>query len=197
MGLKEEEKIFLLQLVRKTLEAYFGRERLEVTPPPWPNISLPAGAFVTLHKDGTLRGCIGCFQSEKPLYQVVQEMALAAALNDPRFPPVSADELPKIEIEISVLSPLKKGKPEEVEIGKHGVYLVKGYFRGVLLPQVAVEQGWDRETFLDHVCLKAGLPPRCWQDPETQVYLFTAEVFSEKDLGIASSQKNYRMGTDE
>lgn len=189
MDLKDEEKIFLLKLARKTLEAYFERRELEVTPPSSPNISSPAGAFVTLHKHGELRGCIGCFQSEKPLYQVVQEMALSSALNDPRFPPLSADELPEIEIEISVLSPLRKGGPEEVEVGKHGVYLIKGYFRGVLLPQVAVEHGWDRETFLDHVCLKAGLPPRCWQDPETELYLFTAEVFSEKDFGLAPSQK--------
>ncbi len=189
MVLSPEDKIYLLRLARKTLEAHFRREPLQVPPPESPALLTPAGAFVTLHKEGQLRGCIGCFQAEKPLYQVVSEMALSAAFNDPRFPPLAAEELPEVEIEISVLSPLRPGTPEEVEVGRHGVYLVKGPFRGVLLPQVATEQGWDRETFLDHVCLKAGLSPRCWQDPGVELYLFTAEVFSEKDFGLAPSAK--------
>ncbi len=189
MPLKAEEKVYLLRLARKTLEAAFKRERLEEIEPPFPALRKPGGAFVTLHKSGELRGCIGTFQAEKPLYLTVQEMALAAAFHDPRFPPLSPQELPEVEIEISVLSPLVKGRPEEVEVGRHGVYLVKGAFQGVLLPQVATEQGWDRETFLDHVCLKAGLPPGCWQDPETEIYLFTAEVFSEKDFGLVPQEK--------
>ncbi len=182
MSLSEREKLFLLRLARATLEAYFLRRTLKVELPEGRNLREPRGAFVTLLKDGNLRGCIGTFQTDKPLYEVVQEMALSAALNDPRFPPLSPEELPYIEIEISVLSPLVEGSPEEVQVGKHGVYIVKGPYRGVLLPQVAVEHGWDRETFLDHTCLKAGLPPRCWQDPETKIYLFTAEVFSERDF---------------
>ncbi len=164
-------------------------EKFREPEPPYPALKEPGGAFVTLHKYGELRGCIGTFQAEKPLYLVVKEMALSAAFNDPRFPPLSTEELPEVEIEISVLSPLARGKPEEVEVGRHGIYLIKGIFRGVLLPQVAVEHGWDRETFLDHVCLKAGLPPGCWRDPETEIYLFTAEVFSERDFGLAPREK--------
>ena len=189
MALKKEEKIFLLKLARRTLEAYFEGRRLESGPPPSSALSSPSGAFVTLYKHGKLRGCIGDLQAKKPLYQVVQEVTLSAALNDPRFPPLSGEELPEVELEISVLSPLRRGRPEEVEVGQHGLYLIKGRFRGVLLPQVAVEYGWDRETFLDHVCLKAGLGPRCWQDPEIELYLFTAEVFREKEFGLLPLQK--------
>ncbi|RUM87685.1 MAG: AMMECR1 domain-containing protein [Thermodesulfatator sp.] len=182
MSLSPEERAYLLQLARETLERAFGwrKDYSLPYPPPWEALREPRGAFVTLKKGGKLRGCIGSFEATSPLYRVVEEMAQAAAFNDPRFPPLAPEELERVEIEISVLSPLRPGRPEEVEVGRHGVYLVQGVFRGVLLPQVAVEQGWDRETFLDHVCLKAGLPPRCWQDPRTEVYLFTAEVFEEK-----------------
>ncbi len=190
MPLSPEEKLYLLRLARRTLEAAFSERLYEEEPPPLPGLHRPCGAFVTLHKHGELRGCIGTFQSEKPLYRVVQEMALSAAFNDPRFPPLAREELPEVELEISVLSPLQRGRPEEVEVGRHGVYIVKGPFRGVLLPQVPVEYGWDRETFLDHVCLKAGLPPRCWEDPDTEIYLFTAEVFSEAEFGLAP-EKNF------
>ena len=109
-------------------------------------------------------------------------MAISAAFEDPRFPPLQKEELSLIEIEISVLSPLRKGTVEEVEVGKHGVYLIKGFRRGVLLPQVPVEYGWDKKTFLEHVCLKAGLSPDCYKDPDTEIYLFTAEVFKESEL---------------
>ncbi len=189
MELRPQDKVFLLKLAREAIRARLENRPLKIEPPPSPALESPAGAFVTLHKEGKLRGCIGCFQSEKPLWQVVAEMAVSSAFNDPRFPPLEKEELTQIEIEISVLSPLQPGRPEEVKVGRHGVYLVRGPFRGVLLPQVATEHGWDRETFLDHVCLKAGLPPGCWQDPETELYLFTAEIFSEKDLGLVPSSK--------
>ena len=180
--LTKEEKIYSLKLARKTLEKYFdGIYELEIPPKKFKNLWEKRGAFVTLLKEGHLRGCIGVLELLYPLYETIQRMALEAAFEDPRFPPLKAEELPLIEIEISVLSPLKPGTVEEVEVGKHGVYLVKGYHRGVLLPQVPVEYGWDKKTFLEHVCLKAGLPPECYKDSNTKIYLFTAEVFKESE----------------
>ncbi len=186
IGLNEAEKALLLYIARESIES-----ALEGRPPRLPReipskLLEPYGAFVTLHKNGQLRGCIGTFHADQPLYKIVFEMARSAAFNDPRFPPLTPEELPHVEIEISVLSPMWRARSiDEIEIGKHGIYIIRGLNRGVLLPQVAVEHGWDRETFLDHTCLKAGLPPGCWQDPETEIYLFTAEIFSEKDLGIS------------
>jgi len=183
VGLTEAEKALLLYIARESIaSALEGRPpRLPAEIPP--KLLEPYGAFVTLHKHGELRGCIGTFHAEEPLWKVVFEMARSAAFNDPRFPPLRPEELDEIDIEISVLSPMWRARPEDLEVGVHGVYIVRGLNRGVLLPQVAVEFGWDRETFLDHACLKAGLPPGCWRDPETEIYLFTAEIFSEKDLG--------------
>jgi AmmeMemoRadiSam system protein A len=180
--LRDKEKIFLLKLARKTLENYFkGKEEVIKVPEDCPNLYEKRGVFVTLTKHGNLRGCIGTLEAIYPLVEGVKKMAICAAIEDPRFSPLSSEELSEVEIEISVLSPLKEGKPEDVVVGKHGVYVVKGIYRGVLLPQVPLEYNWDRETFLKHVCLKAGLPPECYKDPSVKFYLFTAEVFSEKD----------------
>ncbi len=180
--LSEKEKKFLLKLARKTLETYFKGMELEVeVPEDCPNLYEKRGVFVTLTKHGNLRGCIGTLEPLYPLVEGVKRMAISAATEDPRFPPLSPEELSEVEIEISVLSPMKKGNPEEVVVGKHGVYAVKGFHRGVLLPQVPLEYGWDKETFLEHVCLKAGLPRNCYKDPSVTFYLFTAEVFSERD----------------
>jgi len=138
------------------------------------------GIFVTLHRGGQLRGCIGYIQGFKPLAQAVGEMALAAAFGDPRFPPVTAAELPELDVEISVLTPLRRiSDPSEIDIGEHGLYIVRGPHSGLLLPQVATEYGWGRETFLQHTCLKAGLPETAWQDPESEIYLFGAQIFGE------------------
>jgi AmmeMemoRadiSam system protein A len=114
-----------------------------------------------------------------PLFKVVQECAVAAATEDPRFPPVSANELPSLRIEISVLTPLVPIRPEEVQVGRHGLMVSKGRMRGLLLPQVPVEWGWDREMFLDQTCVKAGLPPSAWRHGAT-LQAFTAEVFGEE-----------------
>ena len=180
--LSEEEKKYSLKLARKTLEKYFsGDYEIEVPPKEFKNLWEKRGAFVTLLKEKHLRGCIGILEPLYPLYETIQKMTIEAAFEDPRFAPLEAKELPLIEIEISVLSPLKKGTLKEVEVGKHGIYLVKGAHRGVLLPQVPVEYGWDKKTFLEHVCLKAGLPPDCYKSPEAKIYLFTAEVFKESD----------------
>lgn len=181
--LLKEEKFFLLKLARKVLEDFFENKKENYIPPKeFKNLWEKRGAFVTLFKNKELRGCVGILEALYPLYEVVKEMALSSAFKDPRFPPLEAKELPLVEIEISVLSSLKKASIEEIEVGKHGVYLVKGFNRGVLLPQVPVEYGWDKETFLKQLCLKAGLSSDCYKDPEVEVYLFTAEIFKESDF---------------
>lgn len=183
--LSREEKDYLLKLCRKTLEVYFQGKSFKLEPPPkevYPHLYEKKGVFVTLTKDELLRGCIGILQGEKPLYEEVCEVVLSSAFRDPRFPPLREEELEEIEIEISILSPLLRARPEDVEVGRHGIYIKKGSSRGLLLPQVATEYNWDRETFLKHGCLKAGLPENCLEDPETEFYIFTAEVFSEREL---------------
>lgn len=139
-----------------------------------------SGAFVTLKKHGLLRGCIGYIEAREPLYKTVAEMAVAAAFNDPRFPPLKPDELAHIKLEISVLSPLKEIKDiKEIELGVHGLYITKGYYSGLLLPQVATEYKWDSLTFLEETCYKAGLRPDAWKDKDTRIYIFSADVFDQ------------------
>jgi AmmeMemoRadiSam system protein B/AmmeMemoRadiSam system protein A len=136
------------------------------------------GAFVTINKQGNLRGCIGHIRGLKPLYKTVEEMASAAAFDDPRFPPITKSELKDLEIEISVLTPFKQiTDTSEIEVGKHGIYMERGFYSGLLLPQVATEYGWNRETFLEHTCRKAGLPPNAWKEKDTRIYIFSADIF--------------------
>ena len=136
------------------------------------------GAFVTLHKNGELRGCIGYIVPYDSLDSTVKKMAVAAAFEDPRFPPLRKEEFEEIDIEISALTPLKKiNNINEIEVGKHGILIRKGPYSGVLLPQVATEYNWDRITFLSQTCMKAGLHSNCWQDEDTEIYIFSAEVF--------------------
>jgi AmmeMemoRadiSam system protein B/AmmeMemoRadiSam system protein A len=135
------------------------------------------GAFVTLKVDGELRGCIGSVEAKLPLVEVVARMAMAAATRDPRFVPVTPAELPQLELEISVLTPMELCEDTDlIEVGRHGLVIVKGNHSGVLLPQVAAERGWDRSTFLRQVCLKAGLPAEAWRDSATMLYTFEAEI---------------------
>jgi AmmeMemoRadiSam system protein A len=143
-----------------------------------PQLQEPGGAFVTLQKNGRLRGCIGTFVSQESLLKTVWQMASAAALHDPRFPPVDKSELDNLDLEISVLSPLKRATPEQIEVGKHGVFIISPRRRGVLLPQVATEHGWDQLTFLQQTCYKAGLSLNAWQDNDVEIYVFTAQVFA-------------------
>jgi len=143
----------------------------------------PAGAFVTLRRGKRLRGCIGRFASDEPLARAVALTAVASALEDPRFEPLRADEVSDLEIEISVLSPFQQVIPEEVRVGVHGLMIQSGGCRGLLLPQVAVEYKWSAERFLEETCSKAGLPRDAWRDPETRIYAFSAEVFSDRDVG--------------
>jgi len=170
-----------LEIARKTLEEYLTSGKILEINPKNSSLLKNLGAFVTLRKNGELRGCIGEFEPKEPLYKVIQRMAAAAATEDPRFPPVSASELRDIKIEISVMTPKRKIENwKEVELGKHGVVVQKGLHTGTFLPQVATETGWSLEEFLSQLCWqKAGLPPDCYKDPSTNLYIFEAQVFEE------------------
>jgi len=181
--LTDSEKSTLLKLARASLEAaiYKGQEPdlagFELTEA----LKEKRGAFVTLQEQGELRGCIGYVEARVPLWQAVMENAVNAAVHDPRFPTVTAAEVPKIKIEISAMSPLERTTDvSKIEVGKHGIMLSRGMYRGLLLPQVATEYGWNREEFLQHTCLKAGLPSDAWKDPATKIEIFSAEVFHEE-----------------
>lgn len=183
MALSSEERRELLRVARQALESYLGHAELPAILPSDPALHEKAGAFVTLEKEGELRGCIGHMAEDKPLYLAVQEMAVQAATGDPRFPAVRIDELPAIEIEISVLSPLRVvADASEIRVGEHGIVVSQGWRRGVLLPQVPLREGWDREKFLGYACLKAGLPFESWKSGDVEIQIFTAEVFGEKDV---------------
>ncbi len=179
--LKKEEKKELLQIARSTLEENAAKNTIPPVKPHNETLVKNAAAFVTLKtKDGRLRGCIGTFSADTPLFKTVQNMTLAAAFQDPRFPPVMEHETKDLVIEISVLSPLQEISADEVEIGVHGLFVTRGSLSGVLLPQVPVELGWNRSTFLQEVCLKAGLPPNAYTLPDTKLEAFTADVFTEE-----------------
>lgn len=178
LGLSEEERKMLHHIAKAVIE-----NKAKGKPVPEFKIDSPVlkenrGAFVSLHKRGQLRGCIGYIEGRGPLHQTIEEMAEAAAFRDPRFPPVTEKELAELDIEISVLTPLKKiSDINEIEVGKHGIYIKKGWYSGLLLPQVATEYGWDRKTFLEHTCQKAGLPSNAWKEKDTEIYIFSADVF--------------------
>lgn len=183
--LTEEEKKFLLKIARDTLNSYAKTRSIPELPPPdtlSEGLKAKNGAFVTLHKQGELRGCIGVFEGRGPLYKTISQMTVSSGWEDPRFPPVKESELDKIDIEISVLSPLTTITDVSlIEVGKHGIYITRGFYRGVLLPQVATEHKWNREEFLEATCQKAGLEPDAWKHKDTQIQIFTAEVFGERD----------------
>lgn len=178
LGLTDEEKKLLHTIARSAIESKCLGKSMPQLPPLSEKLKEHRGAFVTLHKGTALRGCIGYIRAQKPLYETVQEMALAAAFQDSRFRPVSQEELKDISIEISVLTPLKKiSRIDEIEVGKHGLYIVKDFHSGLLLPQVATENQWDRETFLRHTCIKAGLNENAWQESDADIYIFSADIF--------------------
>jgi AmmeMemoRadiSam system protein A len=178
--LTDDEKRELLRIARATLREYTRTGYIPPGKPHRQSLLDDASVFVTLHRGDELRGCIGSLQDKKPLYKAIQEMAVAAASRDTRFPPVREEELPEIRVEISVLGARTRiSDPSELTIGTHGVCLTRGEARGLLLPQVAVEHGWDAATLLDRTCTKAGLDAGAWRDPETAVEVFTAQVFDE------------------
>lgn len=180
--LSKDEKRLLLDLARRTIVQYLTDGKKVPLPEAKGMLLEQCGAFVTLHKKGELRGCIGNMVGRGPLIETIREMAIAAATQDPRFHKVSPKELAEIDIEISVLSPMRRIKDvSEIKVGTHGILMRRGMYQGVLLPQVATEYGWDRDTFLEHTCYKSGLPADAWKDPKTVIEIFSADVFGEKE----------------
>jgi AmmeMemoRadiSam system protein A len=178
-SVSEETGRQLISLARQTVTALVRGQRPPELRTGNPELALPAGAFVTLKRKGRLRGCIGNFEATIPIGRMVRDMAEAAAFEDPRFPPVSEPELEGLHFEISILSPRFPITPDEVVVGTHGLFITRGPRRGVLLPQVPLEWGWDRLTYLDELCLKAGLPEGSWKLADTKLEAFTAQVIEE------------------
>jgi len=173
-----EERRSLLALARDAIASALEGKTVDTTSPS-EHLAERRGAFTTLTIGGELRGCVGYVFPNYSLYRTIAETAVAAATNDTRFTPVTQEELPKLEYEISVLSPLQPIDAEDVEVGKHGLVVTFGGRRGLLLPQVPVEHGWDREAFLAQTCVKAGLPADAWQRGAT-MQAFTAEIFGSE-----------------
>jgi AmmeMemoRadiSam system protein A len=177
--LSSDDCLALLDLARRAISSAIIENRIPNFPPPSPALAAPAGAFVTLHRGGKLRGCVGQVESPDSLAETAGRAAINAALHDSRFPPVEAKEVRSLEIEISVLSPPELIAPEAIVVGHHGLLVVKGEYRGLLLPQVATERRWSCQLFLEETCAKAGLPRDAWREPSARIFAFAAEVFSD------------------
>lgn len=178
--LTDDEKRELLRIARATLREYFHTGRIPPGKPHRDSLTAEAGVFVSLQYEGTLRGCIGTQQETTPLYRTVQEMTIAAASRDPRFEAVTEGEVDDIEIEVSVLGQHKAVRDAaDVDVGAHGLTIDFQGKRGLLLPQVALKNGWDAVTFLEHVCTKAGLDKDAWKHDGAVVQTFTAQVFDD------------------
>ena len=180
----KEEKKYLLDLARNSITYYLENgKRIQPEKPVYEKLSEERAVFVTLNKQGNLRGCIGHMHAQMPLYKAVSEMAASAAFEDPRFPKVKEKELKDIDIEISVLTPMKQITDwKQIRMGIDGVWIKKGWRSGVFLPQVATDTGWDRVTFLENLCAhKAGLPKDAYKDPNTEIYIYQVEKFSEEE----------------
>lgn len=179
--LNAEQKKKLLKIARDTIVEYIKNKKIIGIKETDPILNQTMGAFVTLHENNQLRGCIGNIIGEKALYLTVQDMSIASSTEDPRFSPLTKEEIPLIHIEISVLSPLKKIKnSDEIILGKHGVLVKNNTQGGVFLPQVANETGWTKEEFMNNLCAhKAGLPKDAWKKNQCEIYIFNAEVFGE------------------
>ena len=180
---KDQQKKLLI-LARKTIADKLGIKTAIILPDFNDEIfSEKCGAFVTIHKTGNLRGCIGYIEGIKSIPETVRDMALSSAFSDPRFPSLTSDEFKKIDIEISVLSPIEKVTDlNDTVVGRDGLIVSRGFNRGLLLPQVPLEYRWDRNAFLTHTCFKAGLPGDSWKRSGTVIEKFSAQVFSEKEL---------------
>ena len=178
LALDDEEKQYLLDAVHHRIDLVLREQKISFAPLPESAVlQEKLGAFVTLKLYGSLRGCIGRLVSNDPLYVTVADMAEAAAFHDSRFPPLTIGEFAEIEVEISIMGPIMLcPDPALIVVGKHGLIIRRGQRQGLLLPQVAVEWEWDRETFLAQTCRKAGLPPDAWHDPDTEIYWFEAFV---------------------
>jgi len=181
MFTKEEQKA-MLAIARESIAQELGLPVKGEPPTATPAMREEKGAFVTIHKKGRLRGCIGNIEGRRPLDEGIAELALESAFGDPRFARLTVEEFSEIDIEISVLTKLTRiDSIDQIEVGKHGLYLRKGFNSGLLLPQVATEYEWDRQTFLEQTCWKAGLPSDAWKKG-AEIYIFGAEVFGEKML---------------
>jgi AmmeMemoRadiSam system protein A len=186
--LERSDQLRLLAIAHGALEAAVCHGRSFAFDPAnlTPDLLAPAAAFVTLHEQGELRGCIGLMRFETPVWLNVRDAAVAAAQDDPRFMPVQEAEVPALDLEISVLEPpVELPDPAGFVVGRHGIVVERGLRRGLLLPQVATEQGWDAEEMLDAVCRKAGLPGDAWRDPETKLYVFESTCFGDEKDGPA------------
>jgi AmmeMemoRadiSam system protein A len=179
--LNEEQRKTLLRIARQSIAAV-----LDGRSPDWKaddfdeTLRQPAGAFVTLTREGDLRGCIGSIRAVEPLYKAVASSAVSAAFRDPRFPPLAPGELDHLELEISVMGPIERvTNIEEIVVGRDGLIISRGPYAGLLLPQVATEYGWDRETFVEQTCRKAGLPVDAWRAQDCRIEKFSALVFGE------------------
>jgi len=174
-----EERRILLHLAHESIQlALENREILSA--PPTEHLAEPRGAFTTLYFRGALRGCVGYVFPVESVYRTVADTARAAAFEDTRFLPVTRPEAPELAVSLSILSPIQSIRPEEIEVGRHGLLISQHGHRGLLLPQVAVEHEWDRETFLEQTCHKAGLPPDAWRKGAS-IEAFSAEVFGDEN----------------
>jgi AmmeMemoRadiSam system protein A len=183
--LNKEQQKRLLKLARNTIAESLGFPHHETLDFGDEIFKVKCGAFVTLHIRGNLRGCIGYIQGVKCIPDTVIEMTKASAFKDPRFASLRKEEFDLIDIEISVLSPIEPvNSISEIQVGRDGLIISRGFNSGLLLPQVAIEQGWDRDTFLEHTCYKAGLPGNAWQVKGTKIEKFSAQVFGEREFGL-------------
>ncbi len=181
------ERRLLLEIARQAIETELAGLPFSLPRVKNQNLLEHRGAFVTIHKHGRLMGCIGTFSANRPLFEVVGDMAISSAFKDSRFRPLRSPEFKEIDLEISALTPLMPITDiNEIKIGTHGIYIIQEPFHGVLLPQVATKNGWDRLTFLNQTCMKAGLASGCWKDQATQINIFSAEIFGEKSEGLLS-----------
>lgn len=174
-----EERITLLRLAHASIESAMENREIALEPPS-PHLAEPRGAFTTIYVQGQLRGCVGYVAAVASVFRTVAETARAAAFQDTRFPPLTREEVFQLEVSLSILSSLQSIRAEDVEVGKHGLLISQHGHRGLLLPQVPVEHGWDRITFLEQTCYKAGLPPDAWQKG-AKIEAFAAEVFGDGD----------------
>jgi AmmeMemoRadiSam system protein A len=184
--LSNDDGLELLAIARRAISSAVV-DGLIADFPPFPSkFTVPRGIFVTLHRGGKLRGCVGQLENPGPLAEGVVRAAINAALHDSRFPPVRPEEIADLDIEISVLSPPERIAPDAILAGRHGVLVVRPPNRGILLPQVAIDRGWSGQRLLEETCAKAGLPRDAWRDAATEIFSFTAEVFSEAEIRAIS-----------
>jgi AmmeMemoRadiSam system protein A len=183
--LLEDEQIVLLQIAREAVRSYLSEATPRIPYIPSGALTEPRALFVSLHRGSKLRGCIGNIYPSDPLYRTVAECAISAAVGDPRFEPLNMTDLNQVTFEISVLSPMELvQRPEEIDVGKHGLLISKQQARGLLLPQVASQNGWNRDRFLSETCRKAGLQPNDWKEGAT-IHRFTAQIFTEQKIHAA------------